>query len=278
MSNSYSIEAMMPTGFGYREIEAGNVFSSGDKYYNHLMFLLEGDLSVTFNKFCRQAVRGGEFVLFPISTDVLCRAVSDCRVLFFSFETLPDSFNIACRSYALKHAPGIQDTFMTLPFISPLDDFFHLLFVFLRDGLDKPIMHRIKGEELFILLQSFYEMKDIYPLFHPIVSASPDFRIRALRGYRDVANVREFANLLGMENKTFYRQFKAEFDESPYQWLLDQKAQHIHFSLSESGQTLEEIRKKHGFKFSAHFTRFCKEQFHSTPLQLRKQLHRKQPT
>ena len=276
--NEYSIETMMPTGYKYLEIEAGNVFSAGSKDYNHLLFLLEGDVNVNFNEFSGQTMREGEFVLFPISADVLCRAVSDCRVMFFSFEMLPDSFNTACRSYVLEHAPAIRTTFTTLPFISPLDDFFSLLLVFLRDGLDKPVMHQIKGEELFILLRSFYDMKDLYPLFRPVVGTSPNFRARVMRSYRAVSSAREFARLLGLENKTFYRQFKAEFDESPYQWLLNQKARHIHFSLSESRQTLDDIRKEHGFKFSAHFTRFCKEQFRCTPLQLRKQLHRKQPT
>ena len=278
MGGSYTIGAM-PEGFTYREIRAGNIFYSGDKGYNHLLFLLEGRINVTFNEFSPQAMREGEFVLFPISADVLCRAVSDCRVMFFSFETLPNSFNMACRSYALKrHVPAAQAAFTTLPFIPPLDDFFNLLLVFLRDGLNKLVMHQIKGEELFILLLSFYKMEDIYPFFHPVVGAFPHFRVKVMRSYRAVSSAREFAKLLGMESKTFYRQFKAEFDESPYQWLLNQKARHVHFSLSASGQTLDDIRKEHGFKFSAHFSRFCKEQFHCTPLQLRKQLHRKQPT
>ena len=278
MDDPYTI-GTMSVGFTYREIREGNVFFSRDKGYNHLLFLLEGHLNVTFNEFSARAMHGGEFVLFPMSADVSCRAISDCRVMSFSFEMLPDSFNMACRSYALRwHVPAIRPAFTTLPFISPLDDFFSLLLVFLRDGLDKPVMHRIKGEELFILLRSFYDMKELYPLFYPVVGASPDFRVKVMRSYRVVANVGEFASLLGMENKTFYRQFKAEFDESPYQWLLNQKARHIHFSLSESGQTLDDSRKEHGFKFSAHFTRFCKEQLHSTPFQLRKQLHRKQPT
>ena len=270
------IETMVPTGFSYREIEAGNVFSSGDKDYNHLLFLLEGDLNVNYNEFCGQMIHEGEFALFPMSADVLCRALSDCRVLFFSFETLPEPFNVACRSYALKHDLVARTAFTTLPFISPLDDFFRLLLIFLRDGLDSPVMHQIKGEELFIFLRSFYDMNDLAPLFRPVVGVSSGFRVKVLRSYRHINNVGDFAKFLGMESKTFYRQFRAEFNESPYQWLLTQKARHIHFSLSENSLTLGEIRKKHGFKFSAHFTRFCKEQFHCTPLQLRKQLHKKQ--
>jgi len=269
---------MISAGFKYQKIEEGDVFSNENKDYNHLLFLLEGYMTVNFNEFSGQTMHGKECVFFPISADVLCRAVSDCRVMFFSFEMLPDSFNTACRSYMLEHDPAIRTTFTTLPFISPLDDFFSLLLVFLRDGLDKPVMHQIKGEELFILLCSFYDMKDLYPLFRPVVGASPNFRVKVMRSYRAVTNTRDFASLLGLEYKTFYRQFKAEFNESPYQWLLNQKARHIHFSLSKSGLTLDDIRKEHGFKFSAHFSRFCKEQFHSTPLQLRKQLHRKQPT
>ena len=265
----------MRTGFTYREISVGNVFRAGSKDYNHLMFVLEGYINVTCNEFSYQMMHKGQFVLFPISADVLCRAVSNCRVLTFTFETLPESFNAACRSYAPKHVPAARTTLTTLPPVPLFDNFFDLLLVFLRDGLDEPIIHQIKGEELFILLYSFYEMKYLYPLFQPVVSVYPDFRVKVMRSYRAISNVKELSDAIGVETKTFYRRFKAEFDTSPCRWMLNQKARHIHFSLSESGLTLEDVRKKHGFKFSAHFTRFCREQLHCTPLQLRKKLQQR---
>ncbi|GHU08849.1 hypothetical protein FACS189431_5840 [Alphaproteobacteria bacterium] len=88
--------------------------------------------------------------------------------------------------------------------------------------------------------------------------------------YLSVKNIDELVKLSGLKRKTFDRQFNDEFGMPPYQWILKQKAKHIYYALSETNEQMQEIMKRYGFTIAPHFTRFCKDYFNATPLELRK--------
>jgi AraC-like DNA-binding protein len=257
-----------PTGFRFRELAEGGSLGAGNKDYHHLFFLLEGQAVVSCNEFTNRQVQAGEFVLIPIAADMICHAETACRVLLFSFEQF---FHLSDREYVHEIcdiASAMNYDFTPAPIRSPLDTFLAHLGIYFKQGMNKPLLHDIKHVELSVILRSFYTKKEVASIFHPIAGKAIDFRIEVMRNYRKVAHVDDLAALFGMEKRTFGRQFKDEFGMSPYQWILNQKAKHVHFSLTESRQSLDAIRKEHGFKFPGHFTRFCREQFHTTPTKL----------
>jgi AraC-like DNA-binding protein len=258
----------LPTGFRFRELAEGNSQGVGNKDYNHLFFLLEGEAVVSCNEFTNRAMHAGEFVLIPIAADMICRAQTRCRTLIFSFEQF---FHLSDRLYVHEIrdvASAMTYDFTPARIRPPLDKFISHLTLYFKQGMNKPLLHEIKHVELSVIIRSFYAKKEVAAIFYPIAGKSIDFRIEVMRNYRKVTHVDDLASLFDMEKRTFGRQFKDEFGMSPYQWILNQKAKHIHFSLTESRQPLETIRKEYGFKFPGHFTRFCKEQFHSTPTKL----------
>jgi AraC-like DNA-binding protein len=108
--------------------------------------------------------------------------------------------------------------------------------------------------------------------FHPIVGRAIDFRNFILENYLKVRNIGDLVELSGVKRKTFDRQFIAEFRIPPYQWILKQKAKHIRYALSETNEQMQEVMRKYGFLIAPHFTRFCKDNFNCTPLELRKRL------
>ena len=260
-----------PPTFQCLEVGSGDVLELGDKNYNYLLFLLEGSISISCNEFSKRIVSEKEIVLVPIAADVNCKTMSHCRILVFTFDLFPDYFD---KSY-MQSLIGIcnKTTYQFLPFTinESLDDFFSLLLLYIEHDLE-PLMHTIKGRELFILMCSVYSKKEIAELFYPLIGYSSDFRTKVLRNYKKVSSIEDLAELFGAEKRTFTRRFKEEFGDSPYQWLLNQKAKHVRFSLVDTNQTLDEIRQEHGFKFPAHFTRFCWEQFSCSPMKLRKRL------
>jgi AraC-like DNA-binding protein len=258
----------MPTGFRSRELAEGEAWGATNKDYHHLVFLLEGEALISCNEFANRPLHAGEFVLVPIAADMLCKALEHCHILIFSFEQF---FHLSDREYVHQICDIASATpydFTPLPIRQPLDKFLSHLVVYFRQGINKPLIHNIKHIELSIILRSFYSKKEIATVFHPIAGKAIDFRIEVMRNYRKVAHVDDLAALFNMEKRTFGRQFKDEFGMSPYQWILNQKAKHVRFSLTESKQTLDSIRKEHGFKFPGHFTRFCREQFQTTPTKL----------
>ncbi|MDR2809807.1 MAG: helix-turn-helix transcriptional regulator [Tannerellaceae bacterium] len=264
-----------PTGFRFRDIAAGHTLGAGNKDFHHLFFLLDGEAIISCNEFTNRAIHAKEFVLIPIAADMIFRAVSPCRLLTFSFEQF---FHLSDRDYVheiCNLASGVTYNFTPASVRQPLDKFLSHLMLYFKQGMNKPILHEIKHVELSVIMRSFYSKEEIAAIFHPIAGKAIDFRVEVMRNYRRVSHVDDLATLFGMEKRTFGRQFKDEFGMSPYQWILNQKAKHVHFSLTESKQSLDSIRKEHGFKFPGHFTRFCKEQFHTTPTKLVRSLRAK---
>lgn len=259
------------TMFSCHEVEKGCSFSIENKNENHLLFLLEGDMMISCNEFSKRHLTAKEMVLVPIAADVICRAVSACRVISFSFDTLPDIFSKHHLRSLIKVCKSTSYSFTPLPINEPLDNFISLLIVYLEKEMDSTLLHEVKAQEFFVILESFYTPVEVASLFHPLVGRSFEFRTIIMRNYRKVNSIEEFTALLGIEKRTFTRQFRDEFGVSPYQWMLNQKAKHVYFSLMETDHSLEQIREQHGFKFAAHFTRFCREQFACTPRRLRKQ-------
>ncbi len=260
------------TGFKFHEIREGYNYLNEHKDYNHLFFLVEGKMRISCNEFINKLIQEGQFIMIPIASDVKCKALTSCKFMTFTFD---DLINLYDRKYVydLYSICNQSDYNFTLLSINePLANFIAHFHVYIDQPLNKTLLHEIKRMELSVLLQSFYKKEQIAAMFHPLVGMTTYFRIRVLRNYRQINHVDELASVLGLEKRTFGRQFKDEFGVSPYQWLLNQKAKHVQFSLAESKQSLDTIRKEHGFKFAGHFTRFCKEQFDCTPMKLRRRL------
>jgi AraC-like DNA-binding protein len=258
----------MPTGFRLRKLEAGNAWGATNKNYHHLFFMLDGEALISCNEFANCPIRAGEFILIPIASDMICKALSNCRFLLFTFEQF---FHLSDREYVheiCNITSGITYEFKPAAVRPPLDKFLSHIILYFDQGMNKPLLHEIKHVELAVILRSFYAKNEVASIFHPIAGKAINFRIEVMRNYRKVAHVDDLAALFGMEKRTFGRQFKDEFGMSPYQWILNQKAKHVHFSLTESKLPLDSIRKAHGFKFPGHFTRFCREQFQTTPTKL----------
>jgi len=260
------------TGFSYRILKKNYTCNLGHTDYNHLLFLIEGEMHISCNEFIDKPLKANNFVLIPIAADVICKAFSDCTLIIFSFEQFFNTKSKYSQVQLQKLSRNIEYEFNTLPFCESLERYLNNIIQYIHDGFDSPELEQIKLIELQIILQEFYTAEDIAGLFYPLIGDSPGFRTKVLRSYRKVNHVDELAKLLNMEKRTFTRYFNEEFGVSPYQWLLDRKAKHIYFSIAESDDSLEKIRQYHGFRFAGHFTRFCKEYFNCTPLKLRRKL------
>jgi AraC-like DNA-binding protein len=261
-----------PAGFKYYEIKEGAVFSIENKDDNHILFLLDGNLKISCNNFINRQVNSKEFFFIPVAADLKCRTLAHSRILLFTFDNPVAHFDKEYTSRLLDSYLHMDESFVKLPFCEPVESFVNHLILYARHKINKKLLQDIKEMELLTILKSFYRKEDVANFFYPVIGRSPHFRMQVLRNYRKDPNIDGLARCTGMEKRSFSFQFKEEFNMSPYQWLLNQKAKHIHFSLAESDKTLDEIRTEFGFKFAGHFTRFCKKQFNCTPIRLRRQL------
>ncbi|MDR1556341.1 MAG: AraC family transcriptional regulator [Tannerellaceae bacterium] len=242
------------------------------KHCNQIFLLLEGSLVVNSSEALGKTVRKGEFFFIPISADMSCRALSPCNMLLLFFNQIQQTCEKAYFRELWGLYPQEEWHFQVITMRRPLLRFIHDLTTHFRQLVDVPTYQHIKYEEFLYLLRLTYTKKEMVALFHPIIGKSIDFRRFVLENYLKVKNISELVKLSGLKRKTFDRQFSDEFEIPPYQWVLKQKAKHIRYALSETNDQMQEIMKKYGFIIAPHFTRFCKDYFNCTPLELRKRL------
>ncbi|MDR1919110.1 MAG: AraC family transcriptional regulator [Tannerellaceae bacterium] len=259
-------------GFKQYRLQEGYLYNSMHKNCNQIVFLLEGKMIVSSSEALGKIVRGGEFFFLPISADMSCKILSPSNLLIFFF----DQFKNSCDSAYFRELWGLcaqmDYQFKVLSMRPPLSRFAANLTKHFNEDLDVPEYQYAKNEELLYLLRLAYSKEEMAAIFYPIVGKSLDFRKFVMDNYLEVKNIHGLVRRSGLKRKTFDRQFNDEFGLPPYQWVLKQKAKHIRYALSETDEQMQEIMKKYGFAIAPHFTRFCKDYFDSTPLELRKRL------
>ncbi|MDR1918879.1 MAG: helix-turn-helix transcriptional regulator [Tannerellaceae bacterium] len=240
---------------------------------HHLIFILEGKAVANSNEFKNHQLGQSEFVFFPKLSDSTIKTYSSCKIVVFSFFALKTSSEKQAFQSYWRLFPNINYNFNSLPFRTPLIEFFELLVLYLQRNINCAHLHEIKHQELFLILHTQYPKEDLANLFYPIIGKSFDFRSLILENYLKIHHIDELAHLSGMGRTNFDNKFKEEFGISPHQWILKQKAKHVRNSLAEPDATFSDVMRKYNFNSATHFTRFCKQQFGCTPTELVRQLH-----
>lgn len=140
----------------------------------------------------------------------------------------------------------------------------------LDDGLNCIHFHRIKQEELCILLRGYHTPEELYALLHFVIGYSDNFKDFVFQYYQDVYNVPDFADLANMSVRSFQRKFKAEFKRPVHEWLRERRAERILHDLRNTNKSIAEISTDHGFSASSYLITFCKRYFGQTPMNIRR--------
>ena len=77
----------------------------------------------------------------------------------------------------------------------------------LDEGLNCLHFHRLKQEELCILLRGYYSLEDLYILLKSVIGSSDNFKDFVLENYQHVNDVSDFALLAHMSVRNFQRKF-----------------------------------------------------------------------
>ncbi|MDR1557070.1 MAG: AraC family transcriptional regulator [Tannerellaceae bacterium] len=255
-------------GFRYVETESDISLSFQHNDLHLIVFLLEGNATVTCNEFKNQTINPNEFVFFPKLSNASIYSCSPCKIVVFSFFALKTS----CEKHAFQSYwrlfPNLTYQFKPLPFRTPLIEFFDLLILYIQKNVNSVHLQEIKHQELFLILNTQYPKDELANLFYPIIGKSFDFRSLIMDNYLKIHRIDELAHLSGMGRTNFDNKFKEEFGSSPHQWILKQKAKHVRNSLAEPDSTFSDVMRKYNFNSATHFTRFCKQQFGCTPTEL----------
>jgi AraC-like DNA-binding protein len=248
----------------------GEKFHSEDKYFNYLFFFLEGDVMVSCNEFRNHLCHANEMVFVVQDATFHMEALTDLKLLQLSFDnqfTLCDQ--LALESLPRDKGPAIFNKIETRP---PMKNVLNSVLFYLSHKIQCKHLFSIKQKEVFLIFRTFYTKEEMARFLAPLIHRNLDFKGFVLQHYQEVKTVEELASLCQMSARSFNRKFNDYFGDSPYSWILKQKARHIKTRLADAKISFSDIIREYGFSSPAHFTTYCKKQFGQNPSKLRKQL------
>jgi AraC-like DNA-binding protein len=258
-------------GFSYHEAKEGEQLHLIDKYFNHFVFLLEGEVMVSCNEFRNHLCREGEMIFIAQDAESTSETLTEVRYVLLSFD---NQFTL-CDQLALESLQSNDKRpaiFNKLDVRPPLQLVLDSVLFYLEHKIQCRHLHAIKQKELFLIFRAFYSKEEMARFLAPMLNKNLDFKAFVLQHYQEVKTVEELAAMCKLSVRSFNRKFNEFFGDSPYSWMLKQKSRHIKTRLADGKTTFGSIIKEYGFSSPAHFTTYCKKQFGESPSRLRKQL------
>ena len=240
--------------------------------YYTVIFLLKGKIQIYNANRGNKTVLPNQFYLVGKNTVAKGIVSKDSEVLIMQFDHISyDPIKVKFQNFR-NQLTSKSYTFY------PLDANRQILIYIeqLKDILVNRIdcQHYIQGKvnELFLILQLFYTTDELFTFCYPLITHASSFKEMILQYSLKTNSLKELQQYTGLSTSTFNRKFKAEFNDSAYQWLLKQKAGQIKLRLMNEAITLSDIIREFGFHSHSHLQKYCKTHFNMNPSELKKTL------
>lgn len=263
--------------FRQYRLSDGTDISGMNESRSVLLYLAEGRLRIALGNFTPRTVESGMLVFLPKNIGFTGQTIDSCHFIasFFAGQLpLCNKYDLAdlqhhVRQRSSKHSPPPRK-FSQLAVCEELISFYSELCHNLGEGLNCLHFHRLKQEELCILLRGYHSPEELYTLLKSVIGNSDNFKDFVLQNYLHVNDVGGFASLANMSIRNFQRKFKAEFKRPVREWLNERRAERILRDIRNTDKSIAEIAASYGFATSSYFTIFCKQYFGMTPSELRR--------
>jgi len=260
--------------FSLQERRKGASIQLEDKHLNYLIFLLEGEANVSCNEFHNHLLSKDEMIFVAQDSVFSAEAYSDIKYLLLGFNNQVALFD-QLGFDDLNEFTNERSVFNRLDIRSVLHAVIESIIFYQNNGIHYQHLDGAKQKEIFLVFKTFYDKLELARFLKPIVNQELDFKTFVLKHYMEAKNVEDLAQICDLSIRSLTRKFKQHFGESPYKWMLTQKAHHVKILLADKKVSMQEIIKEYGFSSPAHFTTYCKKQFGITPSSLRKELNLK---
>lgn len=242
----------------------------------HIVFVRSGVVEVDYNQHKRLCTRAGEMVFLPCSADCRVQAVGQAEVLILGY----DNHLEMCVKLMLEQLEpflrSVQYEFRPLHVCRALGSVLDAVEGYLRDGIDCIHLYELKQQEITYIFRHYYSLTDKLMFFYPMIGKDIDFRNLVLSNYMQVHTAEELAEACGYGTKNFHRVFQDHFGDSPYHWMQQQWAYHIHGRLLDPRIPIKSIAREFGFSTQSHLTSYCKRFLCATPMQIRESIQKEE--
>lgn len=258
-------------GFNSQELASGEVFKPRDPFMNYLVFVLEGKVHISCQEFLRAPFEAEEMCFLPKGAKWEGKAERASKLIFLCFDNQLNICNKVSFQSLSVYCEKEPYVFAPLKISQPMKNVLESVLFYLDNKIRCKHMHEIKQKKIFLIFRALYSKEEVARFFAPIINGNMDFKYFVLENYSKVKSVSELASRFNCSERSFNRKFKMFFNDSPYNWMLKQKAKHIKGKLLDKNIPLSDIIKDFDFTSPAHFTTYCKKQFGMSPSEFRKQ-------
>ncbi len=228
-----------------------------------IIFVLKGSILVTTEAHQR-TVSAGEMFLLPPGCTYSYKIVADTQTVSCRFlpEMLADILPVRELVCLCQH---VGNGLSVLNICQPCFRFLRLLEYYRETGIDGEKMQTLKQKEFFCLLLSLYNKVELAGFLRPVMDEKGGFRSFVTGNWKKVRNVEELAAMANLSTSGFMKKFRRCFNESPYKWMVRQKAECVREEIVSGKSPLKEIAERYHFASYSHFCTFCKIQYGVLP-------------
>lgn len=245
---------------------AGGIISDGWKSDGiQWIFVLSGTLEVK-TKDKEITLEAGNMFLLPVEKYAVI-SIEESELIFFTSDR-PTEYCVTMLAELFENVREVEERFVKLKIVNPLDKFLSLLMVYMDSGVDCKYLFEGKQHELFMVIRACYTEEELVSFLYPLtLRKDSDQRKLIIDNCSKAKNIQELATLCGYSVGGFKRLFKEIFNEPVYRWMQQQKVNSLKIRLREKDVNLKELIDEYGFSSPAHFTKFCKQWLGMVPTQ-----------
>jgi AraC-like DNA-binding protein len=259
-----------------RTIEKNTVWEI-ETEMNKLIFLLAGKAGTEVGDFERKEVNKGYFWFVPAGQSLKIDAAKNAQVLILRFssnmplcdcyimEQLYNEFRNAREGEALD--VGQLHPCVIRPLLWAC---LRGLYTTTMDGLCCRSFFQVKVREVFFLLRAYYPKRELYGVFHPLLTADILFSDRVKNSWKKYPTIEELARSMNLTHSGFYKRFVAVFGKAPLEWITEEKKIAVYKDIVSNELTLKQVAAKWNFSSSSHMATWCKQHFGKLPSQIKK--------
>jgi len=249
-------------------------FETSDK--NRIFFISSGQLTINLtDKDPNVFDAGNLFLRIKDKESIDCVATKETSLVTLQFDNL---INL-CEQMSLESITNdipVEDIEMeTLEMNESINLFILSIINYLNTGVSCKQLYKIKEKEFFLLLHLTYGSKKIARFLSPVLNSQNNFITQVLSNFTIDCNVTELANRCNLSTKTLTRKFKVHFNDTPYQWIIQQKNKFILEKLTQPYVNVKNLSQEIGFATPSHFVNYCKRYLNNTPRSIYKELNKK---
>ncbi len=265
-TNSYEVVRM---GFALIRATKGEQDLT-DNPVSALAFLLKGKVRITAKNHEPKDIPSEKITIIPSEAPYKIDIIEDSVAVFLYIIGDYKSF---CESILLRDAHKDIEPYdgliHTLPILPDLKSFMEQIVTYCEGQKVQRDISDIKQQELTVLLSSFYSRDQLHYLLSPLYAFGESFYGKVIKMGYQLLSPNDMANELNMSRPTFFRHFKKAFNQSPKNWLLQQKAIKLAVALTTTEESLVNITYHLKFSSQQRMTTFCKAYLGDTPLEIR---------